>query len=200
MTDEQYLDAISCPRIDPVNQGQKIMQMVDLESIDAPVANALANEDSETEATDLVEEDDSSRPADLELESTERHPNGVQIQADGRKITWKEGIAFGIRPKGQPPDRGTEVRIERLARLICMEPLERQQQFRIWLQKTKGTDGKYSFLNSMDRSYHYFSWRLLENQAGRGLLPAYDAPREYGASTKRGGRRGRGRGTRGAKR
>lgn len=25
MTDEQWLDAISCPRIDPINQGQRVM-------------------------------------------------------------------------------------------------------------------------------------------------------------------------------
>lgn len=25
MTDEQWLDAISCPRIDPINQGKKVM-------------------------------------------------------------------------------------------------------------------------------------------------------------------------------
>ena len=29
MTDEQWLDAISCPRIDPTNQGKKVMARQD---------------------------------------------------------------------------------------------------------------------------------------------------------------------------
>lgn len=32
MTDEQWLDAISCPRIDPINQGKKIFTMPESDS------------------------------------------------------------------------------------------------------------------------------------------------------------------------
>lgn len=32
MTDEQWLDAISCPRIDPINQGKKVMTSQDTDT------------------------------------------------------------------------------------------------------------------------------------------------------------------------
>lgn len=32
MTDEQWLHAISCPRIDPINQGQRVMARDDIGS------------------------------------------------------------------------------------------------------------------------------------------------------------------------
>lgn len=32
MTDEQWLDAISCPRIDPINQGKLVMTRQDTDS------------------------------------------------------------------------------------------------------------------------------------------------------------------------
>lgn len=32
MTDEQWLDAISCPRVDPINQGKKVMRRLNMDS------------------------------------------------------------------------------------------------------------------------------------------------------------------------
>lgn len=42
MTDEQWLDAISCPRIDPINQGKMVMtsQDTDSESSDTDSSDA----------------------------------------------------------------------------------------------------------------------------------------------------------------
>lgn len=42
MTDEQWLDAISCPRIDPINQGKMVMtsQDADSESSDTDSSDA----------------------------------------------------------------------------------------------------------------------------------------------------------------
>ena len=70
MTNEQYLDAISCPRIDPIRQGQKVLAHVEdsfLESEDGDTRIEINDdtddeEDEEQEYETLPEE--AIRPAD----------------------------------------------------------------------------------------------------------------------------------------
>ena len=154
MTNEQYLDAISCPRIDPIRQGQKVLAHVEesfLESGDGDTKIAI-NDDTEDE--DIIEEEE---------EGYETLPEGV------------------IRPA----DCLGERRIERIARALCIHPVEKQGYYENLIMQKSLNDpkwAKHSFLNPSDRHHIYYKYRIAENRAGRGIDPEYDAFETVAAS------------------
>ena len=147
MTNDQYLDAITCPRIDPIRQGQKVMAQVEegfLESEDGD-GNVEIIDDAEDE--DNEEEDDE--------EQYETLPEGA------------------IRPD----DCVAERRIERIARAICIHPAEEQAFYQDRMLQKSIDDpkwAKHSFLHPSDRHHIYYKYRIAENRAGRGIDPEYD--------------------------
>ena len=70
MTNEQYLDAISCPRIDPIRQGQKVLAHVE--------DSFLESEDGDTK----IEINDDTDDEEDEEEEYETLPEGAIRPAD----------------------------------------------------------------------------------------------------------------------
>ena len=133
MSNEQYLDAISCPRIDPIRQGQKVL-----------ISDTSEDENIEEEAGGEEEEEYETLP---------------------------EGA---IRPN----DCLAERRIERIARALCIHPVEKQAFYQDLMTRKLLDDpkwAKHSFLNPSDRHHIYYKFRIAENRAGRGIDPEYDA-------------------------
>lgn len=56
MTDEQWLDAISCPRIDPTNQGKKVFKMPISDS-ESSVSDSSDNDNSNENLSNIGEEE-----------------------------------------------------------------------------------------------------------------------------------------------
>ena len=147
MTDEQYLDAISCPRIDPIRQGQKVMAQVEEPCLDSE------DGDETVEITDDAGDEDNKDAEDEEYE------------------TLPEGAI-------RPDDCVAERRIERIARAICIHPVEEQAFYEDRMLQKSADDpkwAKHSFLRSGDRHHIYYKYRLAENRGGRGIDPEYDA-------------------------
>ena len=156
MTNEQYLDTISCPRIDPTRQGQKVLSHVEesfLESEDGDTTIEINDDDSEDEDNNEADEED-------EYE------------------TLPEGAIC-------PTDCLTERRIERVARALCIHPIEKQSFYEDLMKRKLLDDpkwAKHSFLNPDDRHHIYYKYRIAENRAGRGIDPEYDAFETVAAS------------------
>lgn len=146
MTNEQYLDAISCPRIDPIKQGQKVMAQVDeslFESEDG---------DEKIEITDDTENEDDD---DEDEEEYETLPEGA------------------IRPDDCVAERRIE-RIARAIciRSVNEQAFYEGQMKQKFLNDPKWA--KHSFLLPSDRYHIYYKYRIAENRAGRGIDPEYD--------------------------
>ena len=147
MSNDQFLDAISCPRVDPVTQGQKVLQSL------GGAKEASGDEDlsSEGEADEGGAEEDGS---------------GSDI-SDGGRI-------YETIPKGAlQPNGKIEQDIEKICRLICTAPshtgAKLESRFRQLHIKPR-----FAFLDPEDRHYKYYKWRLERNRAGRGIGPEYD--------------------------
>lgn len=146
MTNEQYLDAISCPRIDPIKQGQKVMAQVE--------ENFLESEDGDekVEIIDDTEDEDSEEEDEEEYE------------------TLPEGA---IHPDDCVAERRIE-RIARAICIYSVKEQafyegHMKQKF---LNEPKWA--KHSFLLPSDRHHIYYKYRIAENRAGRGIDPEYD--------------------------
>lgn len=146
MTNEQYLDAISCPRIDPIKQGQKVMAQVEepfLESEDGEEKIEI-NDDTEDEENDEEEE-----------EEYETLPEGA------------------IRPDDCVAERRIE-RIARAICIhpVKEQAFYEDRMKENFLDDPKWA--KHSFLLPDDRHHIYYKYRIAENRAGRGIDPEYD--------------------------
>ena len=147
MTNEQYLDAISCPRIDPIKQGQHVMPLVEEHFLDSEDGDEKVDltEDTEDEVDD--EDDD---------EEYETLPDGA------------------IRPDDCVAERRIE-RIARAICIHPVKEqafYEGNMRQRV-LDDPKWA--KHSFLLPTDRHHIYYQYRIAENRAGRGIDPEYDA-------------------------
>ena len=146
MTGEQYLDAISCPRIDPIKQGQKVMAQVEESLFEAEDGDAKVEicDDSEVEDDDEVDED-----------VYETLPEGA------------------IRPNDCVAERRIE-RIARAIciRPVKEQVFYESHMKQKFLNDLKWA--KYSFLLPNDRHHIYYKYRIAENRAGRGIDPKYD--------------------------
>lgn len=146
MTNEQYLDAISCPRIDPIKQGQKVMAQVEeslLESEDG---------DENVEIIDDTEDEDNEEEDEEEYEVL---PKGA------------------IRPEDCVAERRIE-RIARAIciRSVKEQAFYEGHMKQKFLNDPKWA--KCSFLLPSDRHHIYYRYRVAENRAGRGIDPEYD--------------------------
>ena len=148
MSNEQYLDAISCPRIDPTRQGQKVM---------AEAEETLFKSEDDDENGEVF--NDTEELGDLEEDEEE----------EGYETLPKDAI--------RPDDCLTERRIERIARAICTHPAKEQAFYEEQMRQKANNDFKWakcSFLLPTDRHHVYYQYRLAENRAGRGIDPDYD--------------------------
>ena len=158
MSNEQYLDAISCPRIDPVAQGEKLAH-----SLGRKDASSDTAEDSEAYETDKTSIDGDISPEDHD---------GDQQKGLGKA---KAGRLANNPPEGTiEPDGQMERSIEQVCRIICAAPdsssAELERRFR---EKFKDRP-KYTFLDPESRFHTYYKWRLARNRAGDGIAPKYD--------------------------
>ena len=146
MTDEQYLDAISCPRVDPIKQGEKVMAQVEetfLESDDG---------DEKIEITDDTEDEDFADEDEAEYETL---PEGAICPNDCVAERRIERIARAIcihSAKEQDFYEG------QMRQRLLNDPK--------W--------AKHSFLLPSDRHHIYYRYRIAENRAGRGIDPECD--------------------------
>lgn len=147
MTNEQYLDAISCPRIDPIKQGEKVM----------PKSEELFAE-SETES----KQDEESNAETV-----------GEVKDDEDDGEWETLPVGAIRP----PEFRRERLLEQICRAICCKPEKEQDMRERRFKQLAVSNPKWatcSFLFPSDRSYIYYKWRLAENRAGRGIPVEYD--------------------------
>lgn len=147
MTNEQYLEAISCPRIDPIKQGQHVMAQVD---------------------DNFLESEDGDEKVDLTLDS------GDEVEDEDDEEEYETLPEGAIRPN----DCVAQRRIERIARAICIHPVNEQAFYEGHMKQKVLDDPKWakqSFLLPSDRHHIYYQYRVAENRAGRGIDPEYDA-------------------------
>lgn len=146
MTNEQYLDAISCPRIDPIKQGQKVMAQAEetlLESGDG---------DDKVEIMDDTEDEENEEEDEEEYETL---PEGASRPDDCVAERRIERIARAICIHSVKEQAFYEGRV--------------RQKF---LDDPKWA--KHSFLLPGDRHHIYYKYRIAENRAGRGIDPEHD--------------------------
>ena len=149
MTGEQYLDAISCPRVDPVMQGKQITASLREDnpmSTYAIPGGALQDEN----------EDDSE---DMDWSDSTRYQ--VVDEPDSGKTSSR-------------PSADTERTIERVCRMICLGNGNGSRKIEQRLAETFAGASKYSFLRPGHEHHAYFRWRLKRNSYGDGILPQYD--------------------------
>ena len=146
MTNEQYLDAISCPRIDPIRQGQKVMAQVE-ESI-------LGSEDGD-ENIDLTDDIEDGNHDDNDEEEYESLPDGAIPPNDCVAERRIERIARAVCVH---PAKEQDFFEEHMKQKVSNDPK--------W--------AKHSFLLPDDPHHIYYKYRIAENRAGRGIDPEYD--------------------------
>lgn len=147
MSNEQYLDAISCPRDDPVTQGKKVMQ-----------SSADMDDPSDVE-------DDVSNLDDGTLSAPD---DGSQSDAsDGGRI-------YETLPEGAiQASSKMERRIEKVCRMIHSASLQEIAELETrFLESTAGY--RYQFLDACNKYHAYYRWRLERNRAGKGIDAQYD--------------------------
>ena len=155
MTNEQYLDALSCPRIDPVKQGAKIMGNDDASMTTGATGTDV--EQSSSEVGDETSEDDGKEPDLLE----------------------DANLAPGII---RPATRRAQARVEAIARrlVIANINLDHAQnnvaigQMEGRMQKLFKDNPEFKFLFPDDPYNPYYKWRIAENRANRGVDPLFD--------------------------
>ena len=156
MSNEQFLDAISCPRIDPVTQGNRVLQSLGAANEVSDNENASADERAvgEDGAEDDVSESDIS---------------------DG-------GHIYETVPKGaSQPNGKIEQDIEKICRMICTAPSHTSAKLEARFRKLK-VKPRFAFLDPGHRYHKYYKWRLERNKAGDGIGPEYD----YGVGQEQG--------------
>ena len=149
LTEEQYLDAISAPRIDPAKQAKKALKL--MASSGASTVSSTEDEDDEKEELDL-DDTDSDEDAGKETESL---PPGVV----------------------RPTERSLQVRIEIVCRAICSKPVKQHRAVEAHLKKKVQGKPNYRFIDPHNTHHRYYEWRLAENRAGRGYAPEDDLPK-----------------------
>ncbi len=155
MTNEQYLDVLSCPRIDPVKQGAKIMGNDDASMTTGAIDTDVERSSSGVE--DETSEDDGKEPVLLD----------------------DANLAPGII---RPTTRRAQARVEAIARRLVIANLNlnhaqknlaiRQMEGR--MQKLFENNPEFKFLYPDDPYNPYYKWRVAENRANRGVDPRFD--------------------------
>ena len=146
MTDEQYLDAISCPRIDPIKQGKKVMAEVQESLFDSE------DGDEKVEITDDTEQADDLEEVEEEYEIL---PKGAIPPDDcvAERRIERIARAICIHPVKEQPFYEEQIK-------------QKVTDDAKW--------AKHSFLLPEDPHHTYYRYRIAENRAGRGIDPEYD--------------------------
>ena len=159
MTNEQYLDAISCPRIDPIKQGTRILGDDDASS----TAETSGNEgdQSSLDLGETTEEEDTA--ADIAAEET--------IAQDEGEEEWEYWPPGAVRPDDMP----TQVRMEAVSRKLVAAgndnaTIARNENI---VMQTYANDptrrAQCSWLWKEDPHHIYYKWRLSQNRIGKGI-------------------------------
>ena len=163
MTNEQYLDALSCPRIDPVKQGAKIMG-----NNDASMMTGTTGTDGEDGSSGIEDEtsDDESGKPDL-LDNANLPPSVIR-----------------------PVTRRAQARVEAVARRLVIANMNmnharinlaiRQMEGR--MQKLFENNPEFRFLFPDNPYNPYYKWRIAENKANRGVDPRFDLSESGGGA------------------
>lgn len=160
MTNEQYLDAISCPRVAPITQGRKVRR-----------SRKKVNNSSIALSDELDNCNDGDGEGDSEVNATEASAKDVPSESEASEIESTRATL----PEGAfKPDDETERAIEQVCRIVSMVPAPAATKLEdLFRQRYKETL-KYSFLDSREDLYPYFKWRLDLNRAGYGIPPGLD--------------------------
>lgn len=147
MSNEQYLDAISCPRDDAVTQGKKVMQSAaDMDDPSDFEDDASAIDDATTGARDSGSESDVS----------------------------EGGHIYETLPKGAvQPNSKMEKNIEKICRLMCSASSKASSELEDRFLQSAARS-RYTFLDPSSEYNTYYRWRLEKNTAGDGIDAQYD--------------------------
>ena len=161
MTNEQYLDAISCPRIDPIKQGAKI-----LGGNDAYSTTETEGNDGEKSEVDLGETTDEDEAV---------HSGDEETAADDDE-EWEYWPAGAVRP-----DRiDVQIRMEGACRrLVALgnndaSIARNEAKIRQGFASNPTRRTQYSFLWKDDPHHIYYKFRLAQNRAGKGIPESKD--------------------------
>ena len=162
MTDTQYLDAFSCPRIDPISQGKKVVRFLGDENNSSDTEDSFSDEDH----TEKIAADTDAFNSD---------------ESDGGRV-------YETLPKGVIQPGGIMERdVERICRIICLEAEHRREKLENHLRSSKERRPRFTFLNPSDTFHSYFRWRLRCNELGNGIAPEYDHDNGVDLPKKTGG-------------
>lgn len=165
MTHEQYLDAISCPRIDPITQGKKIMR--------SSVKDYFSSEEDEETGKEEAGKEEAGKEEAGKEDKAADSSSADEVSEGGTKYEYL--------PKGANEPPGLMERdIERTCRMICMRPKHKRHQYEALITTKKGHLPKFAFLKKGNKYHIYYKWRLERNEAGKGIGPEHD----YGLGPK----------------
>ena len=160
MTNDQYLDAISCPRIDSKTQGKKVTDS--LGGLDA----SSRSDNELTDDTHDYDDDDDSAEEDVDAGVSRLTSEPSQSRRYQGHATLLKGAA--------EPDGETERSIEQVCRLISRVSADVAGDLERRLREEFKHNARYSFLDPQASLHPYFRWRLDRNRAGDGIPPEYD--------------------------
>ena len=150
MSNDQYLDAISCSHIDPNLPGKS--SNGSLENGESPQEDSSSISSSNSESAGGDEHDSPTES------------NGVEAQP-----------TYEMLPTGAvQPDGATERDVERICRLICLSSPQVSTKVEQRLRNRLKDKPRFAFLGSGHVFHSYFKWRLERNRLGDGIEPKYD--------------------------
>lgn len=161
MTNEQYLDAISCPRIDPIKQGAKI-----LGGNDAYSTTETEGNDGEKSEVDLGETTDEDEAA---------HSGDEETAADDDE-EWEYWPAGAVRPDRIDVQMRMEGACRRLVALGNNDAsiARNEAKIRQGFASNPTRRAQCSFLWKDDPHHIYYKFRLAQNRAGKGIPESKD--------------------------
>ncbi|KAK4696554.1 hypothetical protein P7C71_g1378, partial [Lecanoromycetidae sp. Uapishka_2] len=144
MTNDQYLDAISCPRTDPTKQGENVM----IER-KAPAIGSNANRKEDEDNSEDFDDDIAGEYSDgLDC------PEGIVLP----------DLVTQIRVENAARKIGT----------FSLAKETAQESMLIQKVMTNPKLAKWSFMLPGDEFHAFYKWRLAEERAGRGIDPEED--------------------------
>ncbi len=155
MTNEQYLDALSCPRIDPVKQGAKIMGNDDASTTTGATGTDV--EQSSSGVEDETSDDDREEP---DLLDDANLPPGIIRPATRREQARVEAIARRLVI--------ANMNLNHAQKNLAVRQMEGK------MQKLFKNNAEFNFLFPDDPYNPYYKWRIAENRANRGVDPHFD--------------------------
>lgn len=163
MTNEQYLEALSCPRIDPVKQGAKIMGNNDASMMAG--TTGTDREDSSSGIEDETSDDEWGKP---DLLDDANLPPSVIRPVTHRAQAHVEAVARRL--------VSANVNLNYTQINLAIHQMEGR------MQKLFENNPDFRFLFPDDPYNPYYKWRIAENKANRGVDPRFDLSETGGAA------------------